>query len=619
MQNGTKYVPPHLRNSQSSGGGNDSQPRNNTGGGGGGGGYGNDRRGSYNNDRRGGGSYGDDRRGSYGGDGGGRGGRGGGEPRRNSRWSDGDSGNDRRGGYGGGRGGGGYDRRGSSYARKNERGFHGDMQPDPRLERTLYESDHQTTGINFDNYDKIPVEVSGENAPDPIETYSVETIGEDLYRNTQLCGYTRPTPVQKYSCPIGSAGRDLMACAQTGSGKTAGFLFPIIMAMLRNGGSDSPDHGRRQVYPEALIMAPTRELAQQIFDEARRFTYTTGIATVCIYGGAEVREQLRQIERGCDLLVATPGRLVDLIERGRLGMENIQFLVLDEADRMLDMGFEPQIRRIVEESGMPQGDERQTMMFSATFPAQIQRLASDFLHEYIFLTVGRVGSASKDVTQTVEYVEEQDKLNALMKFLLTIEDGLILIFTETKRNCDYLEDVLCDNGFPACSIHGDKSQREREDSLRSFKRGNTPVMAATDVASRGLDIPNVTQVINYDLPTNIDDYVHRIGRTGRAGNTGNALSFVNEKNSGIIRELREMLDENDQELPQWLNQMASYSGRGGGGRRGGGGNRNFGGRDFRKNNNDGGSRGGGRNSGGYGGGYGGGGGGGGGGNFGGAW
>ena len=178
---------------------------------------------------------------------------------------------------------------------------------------------------------------------------------------------------------------------------------------------------------------------------------------------------------------------------------------------------------------MPQGDGRQTMMFSATFPAQIQRLASDFLRDYIFLTVGRVGAASKDVTQTVEYVEERDKLDAVMKYLLTIEDGLILIFTETKRNCDYLEDVLCAKGFPACSIHGDKSQREREDSLRSFKKGITPVMAATDVASRGLDIPNVTQVINYDLPTNIDDYVHRIGRTGRAGNTGNALSFVNER------------------------------------------------------------------------------------------
>jgi ATP-dependent RNA helicase DDX3X len=353
------------------------------------------------------------------------------------------------------------------------------------------------------------VEVSGTDCPDPIDAYTTETIGEDLFRNTQLCGYTKPTPVQKYSCPIGSAGRDLMACAQTGSGKTAGFLFPIIMAMVKNGGREAPESSRRRVYPEALVLAPTRELAQQIHEEARRFTYCTGIASVCIYGGADVRDQLRQIERGCDLLVATPGRLVDLIERGRLGMENVRFLVLDEADRMLDMGFEPQIRRIVEECGMPHGDDRQTMMFSATFPANIQRLASDFLQDYIFLTVGRVGSASKDVTQTVEFVEENDKTDFLMRFLLTIEDGLILIFVETKRSCDYLEDVLCGKGFPACSIHGDKSQREREDSLRTFKRGITPVMVATDVASRGLDIPNVTQVINYDLPTNIDDYVHR--------------------------------------------------------------------------------------------------------------
>jgi ATP-dependent RNA helicase DDX3X len=286
------------------------------------------------------------------------------------------------------------------------------------------------------------------------------------------------------------------------------------------------------------------------------------------------------------------------------------------------------------------------MMFSATFPPNIQRLASDFLRDYIFLTVGRVGSASKDVTQTVEYVEEQDKMETLMKFLLTVDDGLILIFVETKRSCDYVEDVLCSRGFPACSIHGDKSQREREDALQAFKRAQTPVMVGTDVASRGLDIPNVTQVVNFDVPTNIDDYVHRIGRTGRAGNTGSALSFVNEKNSGVIRELRELLDENEQEVPPWLAQMCASSGNrgggGGGGRRGGGG-KSFGGRDYRNSGGGGGGGGGGNRGGGYGGGGGqfggnggggggfggyggggggyggGGGGGGGGGNFGGAW
>merc|ERR1719215_1879206 len=250
------------------------------------------------------------------------------------------------------------------------------------------------------------------------------------------------------------------------------------------------------------------------------------------------------------------------------------------------------------------------MMFSATFPANIQRLAGDFMGDYIFLTVGRVGSASKDVTQTVEFVENNDKMDVLMKFLMTIQEGLILIFVETKRSCDYLEDVLCNKGFPACSIHGDKSQREREDALRSFKSGNTPVMVGTDVASRGLDIPNVTQVVNFDLPTNIDDYVHRIGRTGRAGNTGAALSFINEKNSGIAREMRDLLDENEQEVPTWLNQMCSYGGGGGGGnnRRRGGGRNNFGSRDIRyqrDNNNS--NRGGGGGYGGGGGNYGGGG------------
>ena len=592
MQNGSKYVPPHLRNAQG-GGGSSGRGGGNGGGGGGGGGR-------------------------YAG-GGGRGGGGGGErggerapPTTNSRWSGSGGG----GGYGGGGGGGyggGYGRRDS--AKANERGFHGDMRPDQRLERQLFQREQeQSTGINFDQYDKIPVETSGSDVPPPIEEYILDTIGDDLMRNTQLCGYSKPTPVQKYSVPIGTLGRDLMACAQTGSGKTAGFLFPVIMTMIKNGGTPPPGGGSgRRTYPQALILAPTRELASQIHEEARRFTYCTGIASVVVYGGADIRDQLRQMERGCDLLVATPGRLVDLIERGRVSMECIKFLVLDEADRMLDMGFEPQIRRIVEQEGMPYGDERQTMMFSATFPNNIQRLAGDFMRDYIFLTVGRVGAASKDVTQTVEYVEDRDKLETLMRFLLTVEEGLILIFVETKRSCDYIEDVLCSKGFPACSIHGDKSQREREDSLRSFKRGHTPVMVATDVASRGLDIPNVTNVVNFDLPNSIDDYVHRIGRTGRAGNTGAALAFVNEKNGSVVRELRELLEENDQECPPWLSQMSSFGGGGGrgGGRRGGRG-ASYGGRDYRQQERGGGG-GGGYGGGGHGGsgGYGGGGGGGG--------
>jgi len=324
MQNGKKYIPPHLRNQggeSSNHGGGDSAPPLEHNRGGPRVVYGDNRRGSY-GDRHGGGS-------AYCG-------RSVGLPQTNSRWSNADCGGGR-GGYGErrshGYSGGGYGR-----CRVNERGFHGDMRPDSRLERKLFgREDQQTTGINFDRYDNIPVEMSGDAVPDPIDAYSIDTIGEDLMRNTQLCGYHKPTPVQKYSIPIGSAGRDLMACAQTGSGKTAGFLFPIIMSMIIKGGTSPPHEGRRRVYPEALCLAPTRELASQIHEESQKFTYCTGIASVVVYGGADVREQLRHIERGCDLLIATPGRLVDLIERGRLSMQKIRFLVLDEADRMLGM------------------------------------------------------------------------------------------------------------------------------------------------------------------------------------------------------------------------------------------------------------------------------------------
>jgi ATP-dependent RNA helicase DDX3X len=397
----------------------------------------------------------------------------------------------------------------------------------------------------------------------------------------------KPTPVQKYSIPIGISGGDMMACAQTGSGKTAGFLFPVIAVMLKTGPAPLPEElmHKRCNFPSALVLGPTRELVTQIYEEAMKFCYCTGIRPLVVYGGVNIQLQQQQLDRGADLLVATPGRLVDLVERGRIGLAIVKFLVLDEADRMLDMGFEPQIRRIVMEEGMC--EERQTFMFSATFPVEIQRLASDFMKEYIFLAVGRVGAASKDVTQTVEYVDQQDKYHRLMDFLTRCPEGLVLIFVETKRSADQLEVSLSEDGYPAVSIHGDKSQREREDALKMFKTGRRPLMVATDVAARGLDIPNVTQVINFDLPSNVDDYVHRIGRTGRVGNIGAALSFFNDKNKNIGKELAELLLENEQDCPDWLQTMARYGGGGGRGRGGGRGGRGgrgsaFGARDFRR-------------------------------------
>ncbi|KAJ2764395.1 ATP-dependent RNA helicase ded1, partial [Coemansia nantahalensis] len=352
-------------------------------------------------------------------------------------------------------------------------GKHVHGQVNKRLEAELYGTAEDAdarmhTGINFEKYDNIPVEATGDRVPEPIEKFDEANLEPLLLENIKLAGYSVPTPVQKWSIPFGAAGRDMMACAQTGSGKTGGFLFPILNESFTNGPAEVPSDPRggmyrqRKAYPIALILSPTRELASQIFEEARKFCYRSWVRPCVVYGGAEMGGQLRQVERGCDLLVATPGRLVDLIERARISLRNIRYLVLDEADRMLDMGFEPQIRRIVEEEDMPGVQERQTLMFSATFPRDIQVLARDFLKDYIFLSVGRVGSTSENITQKIEYVEEGDKLSLLLDLLgSTNQNGLTLVFVETKRMADRLCDDLQYNGINASAIHGDRTQRER--------------------------------------------------------------------------------------------------------------------------------------------------------------
>ncbi|KAG0181423.1 DEAD-box ATP-dependent RNA helicase [Apophysomyces sp. BC1021] len=487
---------------------------------------------------------------------------------------------DERGSYGGyGRRTGGYGRReegGRGYWRD---GVHHIAPRNPHVEHELFgtvehkEGSH--AGINFDKYENIPVEATGRDVPQPIEKdlsyrfvlkFTSPPVDPHLLSNIELARYTTPTPVQKYSIPLVMANRDLMACAQTGSGKTAGFLFPVLSSMFEKGPREVPVKTQpgvyrpRKAYPEVLILAPTRELTSQIYDEARKFAYRSFVRPCVVYGGADIGQQLRQIDRGCDLLVATPGRLVDLLERARISLANICYLILDEADRMLDMGFEPQIRRIVEGEDMPGVQERQTLMFSATFPRDIQILARDFLKEYIFLSVGRVGATSENITQKIEYVEEEDKRSALLDILHAhFTAGLTLIFVETKRMADALSDYLLDSNFPVTSIHGDRNQREREMALEMFRTGKTPIMVATAVAARGLDIPDVTHVILYDLPSDIDDYVHRIGRTGRAGHTGLATGFFNRNNKNIARDLVSLLKEAKQEIPGWLDTVVHES------------------------------------------------------------
>lgn len=380
------------------------------------------------------------------------------------------------------------------------------------------------TGINFEKYDDIPVEVTGDTCPPAIESFSEMNLGEIVNMNIELARYIRPTPVQKYALPIIHSKRDLMACAETGSGKTASFLVPVLSQIYANGSASlkyTDNSMRRKQYPISLVLAPTRELASQIYDEARKFAYRSHIRVCVVYGGADIGSQMRDLQKGCHMLVATPGRLVDMMERGKIGLDNIQYVTLDEADRMLDMGFEPQIRRIVEKDTMPPVGKRQMLMFSATFPKEIQLLARDFLHNYIFLAVGRVGSTSENITQKIVWVEEDEKRSFLLDLLNAAgAQSLTLVFVETKKGADALEDFLCREGYPATSIHGDRTQKEREDALRTFRSGQTPILVATAVAARGLDIQNVKHVINFDLPSDIEEYVHRIGRTGRVGNLG---------------------------------------------------------------------------------------------------
>merc|ERR1719343_424194 len=346
-------------------------------------------------------------------------------------------------------------------------------------------------------------------------------------------------------------------------------MVPCLESLLRSGPPAPPSNTRRpKPMPCGLVLAPTRELAAQIHVESLKFSYDTGIKCCIIYGGADMREQRMDLERGCDILIATPGRLTDMVDRGNVSLELIQFFILDEADRMLDMGFEPQVRQIVERTNLGKNSPhpRQSMMFSATFAREVQHMARDFLNDYVFITVGRVGSASELITQSVVYAGElKQKCRALEKAIKDHlpRDSLAVVFVETKRAADTLELELYESGVPVTAIHGDRTQAEREEALAAFKSGANPVLVATDVAARGLDIPNVSLVVNFDMPKQLDDYVHRIGRTGRAGRKGVAIAFVNERCT-YLTELGDVLLEAKQDPPLWFSDLCSQAAKRGG-------------------------------------------------------
>lgn len=404
-----------------------------------------------------------------------------------------------------------------------------------------------------------------------------------LKENVDRCGYCKPTPVQKYAVPAALVGRDIMVCAQTGSGKTLAFLLPLITAMDPAKGCQ---HGnktfRGPASPVGAVMSPTRELCAQIHVEAQKLTFKSNFRALVIYGGVTAWHQIKELARGVDILTATPGRLQDFKDRGLITLSRCEFCVLDEADRMLDMGFEPAVRNLVLQSDMPPSDARQTMMFSATFQTEIQVMAQDFLYKYVWIAVGRVGSANASVTQTLVKCLNSEKPNLLLDYLSCKVDtgeklkegespAPTIIFCGMKKTCTWLAEFLRSRGYTAGDIHGERDQREREQTLREFKSGEIRCMVASDVAARGLDIPKVARVINYDMPANIDDYVHRIGRTGRGGHRGVAIGFfvvhpeagcdaagrgLDLHNLNIAPHMLELLQKAGQEVPDWLEDAA---------------------------------------------------------------
>ncbi len=331
----------------------------------------------------------------------------------------------------------------------------------------------------------------------------------------QTLGYTEPTPIQREAIPHVLEARDLLACAQTGTGKTAAFALPILDELLRI----EPDGRRRPI--RALVLAPTRELAAQIAESFRSYTPGGRIRSEVVFGGVGKRPQVTALRRGVDVLVATPGRLLDLMGDGEVDLSQVEMFVLDEADRMLDMGFIPDVRRITK--ALPR--ERQTLLFSATQPREIRELATRLLYEPVEVAVDPIASTVEPLSQSVYFVDGSRKLGLLLTLLASDEIARALVFTRTKRRADRLARDLSREGVEATAIHGDKSQSTRVRTLEDFKRGRTRVLVATDVAARGIHVEDIDTVINFDIPNEPETYVHRVGRTGRAGASGTALSL----------------------------------------------------------------------------------------------
>jgi superfamily II DNA/RNA helicase len=349
-------------------------------------------------------------------------------------------------------------------------------------------------------------------------------------------GYVHPTPIQAQAIPILLQGRDVMGAAQTGTGKTAGFSLPIIQLLLAHANT-SMSPARHAV--RALVLTPTRELAVQVAENVAAYCKHTPLRSTVVFGGMDMKPQTEKLRNGVEIVIATPGRLLDHVEQKNISLGQVQMLVMDEADRMLDMGFLPDLQRII--NLLPK--KRQNLMFSATFSPEIKKLASTFLTDPITIEVARSNATAEKVTQVVYKVSEEHKRDAVAHILRQREMKQVIVFSNTKIGASRLARGLVTEGMKAAAIHGDKTQQERMQALDAFKKGEIDVLVATDVAARGLDISDLPCVINFDLPYNAEDYVHRIGRTGRAGASGDAISIYSDKDERLLTDIEKLIKQ----------------------------------------------------------------------------
>jgi len=394
---------------------------------------------------------------------------------------------------------------------------------------------------------EIQVKSAGE-VPDPVQSFDEAPFSKRVRQSLKDAGFAAPSAIQSQAWPVAVQGKDFIGVAKAGSGKTLAFVLPAFRMLSKT----KPDCSKG---PAVLVLAPTRELAVQIEEAAQSFGAHADVSCCVVYGGVPKPPQVKALRSSPQVVVATPGRLVDLMTEGSIQLGNVSYLVLDEADRMLDMGFEPQMLQIMKK--IPK--ERQTLLFSATWPKSIQKLASTYLTDAVHINIGETDelAANKSVTQEFVKLNDDEKDNKLWRFMDTFTDKeKVIVFANTKRRIDKLSSNVLSSGYHCVVMSGDKTQQERDQGLADFVSGKAQIMFATDVCSRGLDIKGVTHVVNYDMARDVDSYIHRIGRTGRAGSTGIAITYVNDDyDIPCSPALAKIAKEAGQAVPDWLEKL----------------------------------------------------------------